>query len=259
VDNTIKTNAFTKRKYLSSKVDAWVAISSKIHSILVDYGVDRSKVSLIKSSIPEPNYRYKNKAEAKSVLLNSLGLSEKNSVPLIAFASAIDSQKNPILFVNLIHQLKKQGLSFSAIMAGSGKLEGQVRAKIQELGLKDEISYLGFRENIQDIFQAIDIFVLPSKNEGLGTVLLEAAYSNSSIIASDVGGIGEIVLHEKTGLLAEAGNIDSFTHLAQKLIGKPAYAEQLANNAKEHVKKEFSSLVMRDDIYQLYLSLYEEV
>jgi len=204
VDNAIKTNSFTKRKYLSKNVDAWVAISSKIHSILMDYGIDKSKLNLIKDGMPQPVYRYKNKSEAKRVLLDSLAINEEINVPLIGFASAVDGQKNPLLFVNLIHQLKKQGLRFNAIMAGTGKLENDVLNKIKELDLEDTISYLGFRKNIQDIFQAIDIFVLPSKNEGLGTVLLEAAHSHSSLLASDVGGIGEVVLHEKTGLLAKA-------------------------------------------------------
>jgi len=115
VDNSIKRNSFTKRKYLSEKVDAWVAISSKIYSILIDYGIDKGKLNLIKSSIPKPIYRYQSKAEAKSILLNSLGENENIDLPLIAFASAVDNQKNPILFVNLIHQLREQGLSFNVI------------------------------------------------------------------------------------------------------------------------------------------------
>jgi len=137
-------------------------------------------------------------------------------------------------------------------MAGSGKLEDEVLTKIRELDLEDTISYLGFIKNIQDVFQAIDIFVLPSKNEGLGTVLLEAAYAHSSLLASDVGGIGEIVLHEKTGLLAEAGNVQSFTDLAQKLIEEHIFAEQLAKQARKHVEQEFSASEMRGDMYQLY-------
>jgi len=96
VDNAIKTNSFTKRKYLSHQVDAWVAISSKIHSILINYGIDKSKLNLIKSSIPEPVYRFMSKAEAKSVLLDSLSKKDDENLPLIGFAAAMDSQKNPV-------------------------------------------------------------------------------------------------------------------------------------------------------------------
>ena len=118
---------------------------------------------------------------------------------------------------------------------------------------------LGFVEEVSILFSALDIFVLPSRNEGLGTVLLEAALSEPALVASNVGGIGEIVIEKQTGRLIQ--NIDranDFALAIKELILNSNNKNILVNNALEHVNSLFSLNKMAKERAKVYKNLISE-
>jgi glycosyltransferase involved in cell wall biosynthesis len=255
VDNSIKGSYFTRKKYLSEKIDAWLAVSDKTYAMLESYGVDSERMYLVKDGIPEQKYNFPDKQSAKNNLIQAFGWHQKDM--LIGFVSAVDNQKNPLLFVDMIAQLKRDGILCNAVIAGTGKLEEAVKDKITALGLSETIKLLGFVGNVQDIFQGLDVFVLPSRNEGLGTVLLEAALAESVIVASDVGGIGEVVKHKKTGFLASSCDVDTFVESVDYIVQNQDQVNLIKHNAKKYVELNFNlkSVVSKTrDVYLHVLS-----
>ena len=112
---------------------------------------------------------------------------------------------------------------------------------------------LGFIKEVSPVFSALDIFVLPSRNEGLGTVLLEAAFAKVVLIASNVGGIGEVVIHHKTGCLIEDSTEQKgFTESIIKTIENNELKELLIENSYQHVSEKFGLSNMAIETAKLY-------
>ena len=119
VDNQINKKLTTKKKYLTDDVDHFIGISSAIVEILKEYGVTQDKITFIPSSVDDKPYRDLDKKSAKLALIKKYGF--KNEGPLIGFISALENQKNPELFIEILNQLKVLGVEFNAIVAGRGK------------------------------------------------------------------------------------------------------------------------------------------
>jgi glycosyltransferase involved in cell wall biosynthesis len=87
------------------------------------------------------------------------------------------------------------------VFVGKGELEEPLRAQASFAGCSDRVKFLGWREDISRIMPLFDVFVLPSLNEGMGRVLVEAMAAGRPIVASRVGGIPDLVRHGENGLL----------------------------------------------------------
>lgn len=96
------------------------------------------------------------------------------------------------------------------VLVGRGPLEDELKTLACQLGLEDKVIWAGFREDIPAVMSAFDIFALTSSYEGFGLVLLEAMAAARPVVASRVSAIPEIVRHEVTGLLCEAGDHEDF-------------------------------------------------
>ena len=253
VDNLIKTSWLTKTKYLSTKIDRWIAISSKIAAILDHYGVEKNRISTIKSSVKVELYLDVDKASAKQGYCEKFNWDSK--IPIVGFAGALDHQKNPQLFVQIIAELNERGENVNALIAGNGDLLQEVKNEIEIHKLDANVKLLGFIENTRRFFCATDIFLLPSRNEGLGTVLLEAVHAQCVVVAADVGGISEIIIDEQTGLLAAADSKSDFVDAIVKIINDPQQANLFTSCASQHVKDNFELNSMIKRTYGLYQSL----
>lgn len=135
----------------------------------------------------------------------------KSTVFTIGYISRIDKDKGWDIFVRALHLLLgKYKLEFKAIMVGDGIYSEQLQTMIDELGLKDKIDWLGFRDqnDLPKIINSFDLFVFPSmrKAESLGLVGLEAMACGIPVIGSEIGGISGYLKHDYNGLLFQPGN-----------------------------------------------------
>ena len=142
-------------------------------------------------------------------------------------------------------------------MAGDGKLTQTVKNMIEDMGLTSNIKLLGFVNQPELIFPALDVFILPSRNEGLGTVMLEAIAAGTVVVASNVGGISEVILDRQTGRLIEPSNTGAFVDAAVQLLEDAEQRETLAESAQRHVEREFDLKNMTRKTLELYENLSE--
>lgn len=255
VDNPIKTRRSTRAKYVSLQVDKFICVSQAIADILIDYGVAQGKIELIYDSIDASVYQNKDRQTAKTDLVTAQGWDQ--NVPLIGFISAIDHQKNPELFVDIVKGVLARGVEVNAVMAGDGKLLDTIWAQIASDGLANNLRLLGFVKDVARLFPALDIFILPSRNEGLGTVMLEAIAAKTVVVAADVGGIGEVILDLKTGRLIEAANVEGYVDAVIALLGDGEQRTLLATNALHHIDGKFDLNTMVRSTLSVYQQLME--
>lgn len=142
------------------------------------------------------------------------------------------------------------------LIAGAGPDEAKLRALSGELGVN--VRFLGHREDVADLMRAADAFVLSSVVEGMPTVLLEALSSGLPCVATEVGGVGEIVRLERDGYLVPPGDPGALGAAMARLAAQPAEVRRdMGRGARERVIGEFDREVVVGQWEQLYRGLLE--
>lgn len=168
--------------------------------------------------------------------------------------SLVDRTKGQRVLLAAAKLLEKELPSMHFVFLGDGS-DKELLHK-ESAGLSN-VTWLGFKENIGDYLAAFDIFAFPSRNEGLGSVILEAMYIGVPVIASDAGGIPDIVIHEKTGLLFSSGNVLQLTDRLKTLYSSEKLRKKLKAEAYTQVKDYAPELMAKKyfDIYQKTIQL----
>ncbi len=137
------------------------------------------------------------------------------------------------------------------IYVGKGDLENDLKEKASQMGVSDKVKFLGWRNDISEIMQVFDIFVLPSLNEGMGRVLVEAMASGKPVVASNTGGIPDLVKNNETGLLFPPGDEKAMAQSIIKILEDPEKAELMGQKGRE-MSHYFSLETMISKLDNLY-------
>ncbi len=143
------------------------------------------------------------------------------------------------------------------ILLGDGELKSELTDEANKLGIKENIRFLGWRPDVADLMSAFDLFVLPSLNEGMGKVLVEAMAAGKPIIASDVCGITDLITHGNNGLLVPPADPQALANSIESLLADPVRARELAAEGRE-LAQSYSADSMLAKIEELYRSLLKE-
>jgi glycosyltransferase involved in cell wall biosynthesis len=139
------------------------------------------------------------------------------------------------------------------VLVGWGPLEERLRSEVAELGVEDEVVFAVERPDAGAIIAASDIFAFPSLYEGLGIALLEAMALERPCVASAIAPLTEVVRHGVDGLLVEPRDPSLLAEALLRLIADPAFASELARNARSRVETHFA-LPEAADAYEAVLS-----
>jgi glycosyltransferase involved in cell wall biosynthesis len=141
------------------------------------------------------------------------------------------------------------------LIVGDGPRKEALVNYANELGITRHVIFTGFVENIPEIYSFSDVAVLSSLSEGLPQSLLQAMAAGVPVVATNVGGVPEVVIHEKTGLLTESGDHEGLAKGIIQILNRPAETLRFTAKAKELVLKEHSVNHMIDKIESLYKKL----
>ncbi len=233
VDNIPKGGFFNHAKYLSPKIDRYVAISSAIANVLANYGISRQKIEVVKSAVPLDEYASIDKLAARRDLAHAFGI--KPETCLIGNASALSPQKGYDDLFYAASYLKEQNLDFHIFIAGEGELRDQLEALRAHLGLEHHITMLGFIKEVREFLSALDVLAVPSINEGLGTIILDGIGAGLCVAASNVGGIPEIITHGETGLLSPPRSPRELSENLKALIIDQSLRRSLAKKSLAYI------------------------
>lgn len=144
------------------------------------------------------------------------------------------------------------------LVVGDGPLREDLEELSRRLGISGKVVFSGARDDVPELMQAMDILVLTSLNEGLGRVILEAMACGVPVVASSVGGVPEIVVHEETGLLVPPADPRSTADAILKLLNDPYKAQLLSRKGRERAKLfDIKAMVKRtEEVYRKLLEKY---
>jgi N-acetyl-alpha-D-glucosaminyl L-malate synthase BshA len=143
----------------------------------------------------------------------------------------------------------------SLVMVGDGPDRPAAEAKVEELGLKGEVHFLGNQLEVESLLPQADLFLLPSDRESFGLVALEAMSCGVPVIGYRAGGLPEVVSDAQTGYLAEVGEVDRLTELARKILEDDDLRAEMGAQARRRAQECFRS----DLIIPQYEIFYQRV
>lgn len=141
------------------------------------------------------------------------------------------------------------------VLIGDGPDRAAAEEQVRALGLKDRVAFLGERDAFADVLAACDVFLLPSELESFGLAALEALSCGVPVVASDIGGIPELVEHQVTGLLAPLGDTHAMAQHAVGLLEDPARWAAFSTAARKRVLERFQV----GPAIERYEALYRQV
>ena len=177
-----------------------------------------------------------------------LGL--KSGDKLISMVANMSPQKRHEDFIIAAKEIRRRFDSVKFIIAGAnmelanGKIEGshlkKLKTLVSVLKMNEEIRFLGFCENIPELMALTDIFVLPSVDEGFGLAVIEAMAAGKPVVASNSGGIKEIITDGRSGILIPPGDYGALAKAVINLIDDPAKARRIGIFARKTAEKKFN-------------------
>ena len=141
------------------------------------------------------------------------------------------------------------------VVLGEGELRDQLRAHAEASGVISRVHFLGFIPEAARYLRAFDAFLLTSRKEGLPYVLLEAGYGYLPVVASDIAGVRDIILHNFTGILVRSGDAHRFSEAIEKVLGDATLARSLSDELLKRVQKSFSLETMIEKTARAYETL----
>src|SRR5262249_14466161 len=138
------------------------------------------------------------------------------------------------------------------VLVGDGELRSDLEAQARRLDLAPRMRFTGSRDDVADLLGLADVFVLPSESEGFGRVLVEAMAMARPIVATNVGGIPDIVRDGETGVLVEPANPVALAHAVRGLLDDPAGAARLGAAGRLRAESTFSLGAHVDNVERVY-------
>lgn len=253
VDFSIRKNLFSIWKYKSKRNDLFLTVSNKIREILLRDGVDPAKTVTVHSGIdfsfakklPDPaKYKKEFSIKKDTIVIGNVAalVDHKDQKTLLNAVAKIDSSKN-----------------FKVFLIGDGELRKELETLANTLGISDKVVFTGYRMDVPDILSLFDIFTLTSKEEGLGTSILDAMAVGLPIVATKGGGIGEMLTHEKGAFLADVGDAEALAKHYETLMDDVKLRKTFGSFNKESVKRFSIKNTIRKTELAYYSFLGEEL
>lgn len=239
----------TSRISYSVLPDQVVAVSRFVAEYLVSAGVPREQVVAVPTGIDLAPYQ----ADAGGNLRAELGLPV--DALLIGTVAILRKKKGHAELLEAAAQVLARYPKAHFVFAGDGPQMENLQRRIEELGVSKNVHLLGLRRDVINVLQSLDLFVLPTYQEALGTAFMEAAATSTPAIGTNVDGVPEVVRDGETGLLVPAKDANALAQAILTLLSDPARRQAMGAAALAYVSAHYS----RDVMAQGMLAVYEKL
>ena len=181
---------------------------------------------------------------------NELGLKKGDFV--IGNIARLVEVKDHSNLIKAFSLLGRKVLQTKLVIVGDGPLKDSLKLKVKSLRLEDRVKFLSERQDISELLNVFDVFVLSSKNEGLSLTLLEAMAVKKPVVATSVGGNKEIIKNGKDGYLIPSEHPQRLAEAILDIAKNPRRAERIANSAYQKVKTRYNLEKMVAEYQRVY-------
>ncbi|MBB6674815.1 sugar transferase [Cohnella nanjingensis] len=208
-------------------------------------GIDLDKLTEAKERVGE---------RSLSLLRTAYGIPEGRRVLLMG--ARFEPVKNHGLLLDALDRLNRLGrLDFTTLLAGTGPLESEIKARISTLGLTERVLLIGHQSPLHDHLLLADAVALTSEKEGIPRIVMEAMAFGRPVIATDALGTRELVSPERTGMLVPLERPDLLAESLERLMGDADLRERMGAEARRVVEAEFTERIVVERLCRLYAEL----
>jgi len=235
--------------------DKIIAVSNSVKDIIVkEQKVNPDKILTIYNGVDINQNSEFNRNEIKKSLALDL---DKPIVTILANLTPVKCHK---VFLNAAAEIIKKSKSVQFLLVGESKngYEKELSQFAENLGIKNNVIFSGFRSYVKEILSISDVSVLSSSSEGLSNAILEYMAAGNPVVATDVGGNRELVIDGITGFLVPAHNPDALAGAIFKLLNNQTLSKEMGIRGRERVERFFAKNVMIKNIDSLFEKLLSE-
>jgi len=174
---------------------------------------------------------------------------------IVGTVAILRRKKGHHVLLDVIPRVLKEFPHVKFVFAGDGPQKENIERKIKELGIGKSVTLLGLRADVECVLKGMDLFVLPTLQEALGTSILEASAMGKAVISTRVGGVPEVVIEGVTGQLVEPEDSRGLADAIIKLLKDGALRRSMGAQGRKLVNKEFSTERMVEKMHRLYAGL----
>jgi glycosyltransferase involved in cell wall biosynthesis len=244
-----------KKLYLFAlrHLDRVVAVSRDVRVELEEFGLQPNSIDDIPNGVDITRFKPL-PVQMRVQVRTSLGWANDR---VIVSMGRLAPQKGFDVLISAIRLIKDRhkDRDLKLVIVGEGPLLGQLRGQVESLGMLDSVIFTGQVNEVVTYLQAADIFVLPSRFEGLSNALLEAMACGLPVIASRVSGNVDVIQANFNGLLVEPDSVDELATVIGRLVRDRALSVRLGTEARRTIQSHYSLEVVTDR----YMTLYQEL
>jgi glycosyltransferase involved in cell wall biosynthesis len=231
---------------LARLTDVFIAVSPEIRDQLLDLGVGRSdQYQVIPLGLDLAPF-FAVTPDREGPLRRHLGLTA--TTPLLGALARLEPVKDHATLLRAMVRLPEAHLA----VLGDGALRGELERLAVDLGIERRVHFLGWRQDVPAVLAELDVVALTSRHEGTPVTLIEAAAAGVPVVATDVGGVSQVVVHDRTGSLAPAGDIDTVARELARLVRDETTRRRLGVAAAAHAHSEFGDHRGTEELADVY-------
>lgn len=244
----LKRNFWTAYKYNHPHIKKIICISEIVKKQLQNIVKQPLKIEVIPDCVP---------IHAFNTTLKTQKLLHQHDLPLntitIGSIAALAPEKDHFTFLKTAQFLTQNypNIPFHFFIAGEGVLKKQIQDFILQNNLQKCVTLLGFVKNVDELIKQLNVLLVTSTTEGLCSTILQAFAAQVPVVATQVGGIPEIVYHQKTGLLAPKKDYKELANNVLKIINEPIFAQKIIQKAS-HFVQQFDCTIIAQKTFNCY-------
>ncbi len=243
------------QRFLFNRMKLNLSVSSVLKDKICDlFAVSEEKFTTIINGVDTHKFQPSSTtSSSQSALAKELSINQEHTV--IGSVGRLVEVKNYPSLIKAMAIVRDQYPNTKLFLAGEGPERNTLEPLIAELALEQNVTLLGRRDDVPALMKLYDIFVLPSFSEGLSNTLLEAMASGTPVVASKVGGNGEIVAEGLSGYLYPSNDCQALAEVLIKLVADTSKRSQIGKQARQHIEDNFSIASMVANYEAIYLQL----
>lgn len=227
--------------------DHFITVSQGLKDQLVSRGVPGNKITVIYNGIVPDEF---SPSEEPGAARGKLGFHP--GTPLVGIVARLHAVKGHRYFLEAAREVLLQRSDAQFVVVGDGLCRSALEAMACRLGLTGKVVFTGFMEDVRPLMADLDLLVISSLWEGFGLTAVEAMALGVPVVATEVGGLPEVVLHGETGLLAPPANAAALAKSIVWMLEHPGATGEMAKKGEKAVREKFNATVMARRTEELY-------
>ncbi len=228
--------------------DRVAPLSEELESEMVKIKVPYRNMRLILNAVDLEEIELQRRKVSERDYFNS---KDKNIVHI----GRMDTGKNIIDLIESFDLLYKVNTNIRLILIGDGPLKKVLKKKARSKSSGEKIEFLGYRNDRLKLLKECDLFSMTASSEGIPRCLMEAMAMGIPVAAYRIPGVDKLIIHEKTGLMADFGKVEDLKKCWERLLFDGKFSANISQNGRKHIIESFSAKRMAEE----YMNLYQEM